>query len=81
MLRLFHKLFIMELYIFKTNIMSQEKAISLNSIFNQDENIRRWTIDTEDVDNVLKIEVENSISEIELIEGIKQKGYECEVLP
>lgn len=70
----------MELYIFKTDIQNQEKAAFLNSLFSQFPVVRRWTIDTEDIDNVLRIEATDPLSEREVIKEIKQVGFNCEIL-
>ena len=70
----------MELYIFKTDIQNQEKAKALDTVFNKYPSINRWTIDTEDIDKVLRIESLDYLSENEVIRGIKEIGYNCEVL-
>ena len=69
----------MELYIFKTNIQNKKNAKFLDRLFKQYP-VNRWTIDIEDVDKVLRIEASDSLFENELIQGIQQAGYSCEVL-
>jgi len=71
----------MELYIFKTNIQSQEKALALNPLFEKHPVIKRWTVDTEDIDKVLRIEAQDQLAEGEFMNGLKQAGYQCEVMP
>ncbi len=43
--------------------------------------ITRWTIDTEDIDKVLKVETKGNLSENNMINLLKSSGFDCEVLP
>ncbi|WP_262509407.1 hypothetical protein [Urechidicola croceus] len=40
-----------------------------------------WTIDQEDIDNVLRIKATDNLNENVVIELIKTKGFYCDVLP
>lgn len=71
----------MELYIFKTNIRNQEKASELRPLFAQHPEIERWTVDTEDIDKVLRIEAAGQLVEKALVDDLKKAGYDCEELP
>jgi len=71
----------MQVYIFKTNIPSQEKAKALDVLINKHEGIHRWTIDTEDIDKVLRIETNIQLAENEFMSGVRNAGFACEVLP
>ncbi|MDT7832899.1 hypothetical protein RQM59_10945 [Flavobacteriaceae bacterium S356] len=71
----------MELLILKTDISSNEKIKRLLPIFNSHPIIRRWSVDTEDIDNVLRIEVAEKRNDMEIIKIVKDQGFYCESLP
>lgn len=71
----------MKLLIFKTNIGSRLKANKLNSIFAYSPKILEWSIDMEDIDNVLRVEADDRSSEHEIIEMVSTCGLQCETLP
>lgn len=71
----------MELLILKTNISSAQKIERLLPIFSSHPTIQRWSIDTEDIDNVLRLELAKKRSSNEIIEIIKGQGFYCETLP
>ena len=70
----------MKLLIFKTNIGSKTKLKAVQSVFSRLETIKRWTVDMEDVDNVLRIEAVEPLEEHHVIDLIKARGLQCEVL-
>lgn len=70
----------MKLLIFKTDITSQSKVRALRPLFNALDTIQGWTIDTEDIDNVLRIEAVGHIDEHDVIHLMRAKGFRCEVL-
>jgi len=70
----------MELLILKTDISSSKKIKQLLPIFNGHPVIRRWSVDTEDIDNVLRMEVLAKNGH-EIIKMIKEEGFYCESLP
>lgn len=71
----------MELLIFKTNIESNKKIQMVKPIFNNDPTILDWSVDTEDIDNVLRIESAGGIDENKIIGMINTCGFKCENLP
>lgn len=71
----------MELLIFQTDIASKKKMKPLEPIFNNHPNIIKWSIDMEDIDNVLRIEASENLLEKDIINLVKTKGYYIEVLP
>ncbi len=71
----------MKLLIFKTNIETSMKAKKVSSIFAYSPKIFEWSIDMEDIDNVLRVEADDYSSEIEIIEMVTTCGLQCEVLP
>ena len=70
----------MEILVFKTDIKTNNRLSKVGPIFNNHPNIKMWSIDTEDIDNVLRIEVDENLSENEVIQLIQPIGLQCEVL-
>ena len=71
----------MELLIFKTDIKTKKKIKEVGSVFKNHPIIMNWSIDTEDIDNVLRIEASGNLSEGEIIHLITTCGFYCEALP
>jgi hypothetical protein len=67
-------------FIFRTNIKSKKKAKALKPFLNGNSSITRWTVDYEDIDNVLRIEAKEYLDEDTIISQIKSYGYHCEIL-
>lgn len=70
----------MKLLLFRTDIKTKKKIKALKPLFNT-QVITNWSVDTEDVDNVLRIEAEEHVNEHEVIELIEASGHFCEPLP
>lgn len=70
----------MQLLLFKTNITSQRKIKTVKPLFKNIPAVIDWNIDTEDIDNVLRIEASEQLSEKEVIQLIQTQGFFCEVL-
>lgn len=66
--------------IFKTDIESKRKVHALRSVFNHHRNINDWSIDMEDIDNVLRVASEE-LTERDVIDLVNKCGFYCEVLP
>ncbi|MEC3907428.1 hypothetical protein VOI54_10390 [Tamlana sp. 2201CG12-4] len=69
-----------KLLIFKTNINTKKKVKALKSFFDSHTSITKWSIDLEDIDNVLKIEAAIGLNESNMIDQIKTQGFYCDVL-
>ncbi|TDQ28636.1 hypothetical protein [Tenacibaculum caenipelagi] len=67
----------MKLFIYGTDIDTKKKEQSIRQLFNQDSNIINLSIDIEDVDNVLRIEATDITDEADIINKVKQKGFNC----
>jgi len=65
--------------VFKTNIRTKTDTLIIKDIFAAKAQIDNWTIDTEDEDCVLRV-VSNNLSAENIIELIKDKGYQCHEL-
>lgn len=71
----------MNLLILKTNIKNRRKIKTVSRALKDHPSIRRWTIDTEDVDKVLRIETIGRLTQAEVDELIRPFGFHCEFLP
>jgi hypothetical protein len=70
---------ISDLLIFKTNIFSSDVE-KLAPILDQDTRIKKWNIDCEDIDHVLRVETD-CLAAAEVIKVIHGSGFFCEELP
>ncbi len=70
----------MHLLIFETDIKSEKKVKSLKPTFSKHDDILKWSIDLEDVDNVLRIEATSNITETDIIDMVKTHGFYIDVL-
>tara|TARA_R110002072_G_scaffold21429_1_gene76083 strand:- start:442 stop:696 length:255 start_codon:yes stop_codon:yes gene_type:complete len=68
------------LFILRTNIKTKKNLKTIKPFLNNHPGIIKWTIDIEDIDNVLKIEARNSLSEHDIIDEIKEQGFYCDAL-
>lgn len=66
------------LLLFQTNIRSIEKVKYFEPIFNEENDIIEWTIDTEDIDNVLRIKATKNLTEDRVVELVQKHGYYIE---
>lgn len=71
----------MELLIYKTNLSSNKKVRYVKSALNGHPDIINWTVDREDIDNVMRIETAGSVNETAFKDLMKQYGVYCEDLP
>ena len=65
----------MNLVILRTNIESENGVRIMRPVFDNHDAIHKWSIDLEDVDNVLRIETKKSIAETEIIQLIEASGF------
>ncbi len=70
----------MNLLILRTNIETQNNVEMLVPILDNHESINRWTIDTDDIDNVLKIEAKENLRKEDVAQLIYGSGFSCEEL-
>lgn len=69
------------LIILKTNIASETDVDALRDVLDRHDSIRRWTVDLEDVDKVLRIEASGEVPNQEIIDIIGTRGFTGEELP
>ncbi|WP_420573698.1 hypothetical protein [Kordia sp.] len=70
----------MEILIFQTDIKSEEKIASIEPVFNNHDDILNWSIDLEDIDNVLRIEANSTLTEKAVIDIVKQHYFTIKTL-
>ncbi len=70
----------MQLLLFKTGINSKEKVNAMMTLFNKNIKILEWSIDLEDIDNVLRIEATANLSENDVMTIVRAEGYDIEIL-
>ena len=63
--------------LFRTDI--QQLSDELQSLLNAHHSVQRWSVDTEDVDRVLKI-VGEDISSEQIVGSVQSLGHFCEEL-
>ncbi|GGH01054.1 hypothetical protein GCM10011416_19660 [Polaribacter pacificus] len=71
----------MKLLILRTDIKTKKKVKKIKPIFNNHPIIYNWSIDIEDIDNVLRIEADDHLNEEELKKVVMENGFYCEDLP
>ncbi|GAB1855790.1 hypothetical protein MHTCC0001_06240 [Flavobacteriaceae bacterium MHTCC 0001] len=69
-----------QLFILKTKINAFEATATLKPMLDKNPDIIKWTIDNEDIDNVLKIQATVNIDEDEIITKIRGLGLYCDIL-
>lgn len=70
----------MNVYVYKTDINSPSLIESVKPLLNSYQYISDWSIDIEDIDNVLRI-ISVKLLENDIIRIINSKGFICEALP
>ncbi len=70
----------MEILVFKTNVPDQKHFPAFSPQLESLQGVKRWTIDLEDIDKVLRIE-SDGISPYHVESAMNFAGYECAELP
>lgn len=70
----------MHILIFKTDIDSKWKLNCVSKFFKNHQHIFRWSLDMEDVDNVLRIEASDEIIESDVIHLLHNIGIHSQDL-
>ena len=71
----------MSIVVLKTDLRSQKEVNQVAKIFREDPFIEKWSVDFEDIDNVLRVEAINDLNEQDLIHLLKRSGFYGEILP
>ena len=70
----------MNVLVFKTDIKSMPNVKAVKSLLLKIKSVVKLSVDIEDVDNVLRIEVLDELPENEVIQLVENNGFQCEVL-
>lgn len=65
------------IHVFKTNIETEEDVNHIKKSLDSNHKISQWSVDLEDIDRVLRIEASKNLSENDIIDMIKSKGFYC----
>jgi len=68
-----------DILIFKTNIDTEQDLNKVASLLNRENHIRKWNVDLQDIDRVLRIESEGA-DQMEIKKKIEYAGFLCEDL-
>jgi len=71
----------MNLLIFRTDIETNTDVKAVQPFFNDIPDIRKWSVDTEDIDNVLRIEASNDLEALDVVRILRSADIYCEELP
>lgn len=71
----------MNLLLFRTDIKTKKRVKTIKPLLNNHPVIASWSVDTADIDNVLRIETKALLEEKDVIRLVKTCGFHCEVLP
>lgn len=71
----------MHLLIFKTDLESPSKINTIKPTFDNHQSIKNWNVDTNDIDNVLRIEAADNLFENDIIQILITAGFSCDLLP
>lgn len=69
----------MLIHIFKTDL-SKDRVEAFRPVFDALTQVTKWTVDTEDIDRVLRIESLESLKEQDVMQLSKMFGFRCEPL-
>lgn len=70
----------MQLFILKTDLKTADAVDRIRPVLNLHPEIRNWNVDTEDIDNVMRIESTPTISETDILTLLRQYGVYGEQL-
>jgi hypothetical protein len=71
---------ITDILVFRTNIDSERTVEAISGLLNRDLYIRKWNVDWQDSDHILRVESETHDPEY-IIQLITNAGFACEELP
>ncbi len=71
----------MKLIILRTDIKTKKKVKKIKPFLNKHPTILNWSIDLEDIDNVLRIEAAKNLKEEDIKQLVQKEGFYCDELP
>lgn len=70
----------MDIFVFRTNIGTKKLVEALKPVFSKQRAISRWSVDIEDIDNVMRVVTKARLPEMDIIKMVRNLGFECEAL-
>ena len=70
----------MEVLVLKSNIDNHRKMNSVRNLLENIPQIKYWSVDREDVDKVLRIEVSEGLRELDIIQLFQRTEVQCQEL-
>lgn len=67
----------MNVLVLKTNVDNDQKLKVVNSVLNDFKEIKRWTLDQEDIDKVLRVEASMNSTISTIAKLLNSKGLIC----
>ena len=67
----------MNVLVFKTDLQTRKRVNAIGSLFDEHPGIQIWSVDVEDVDNVLRIEAEDNLLESDIIRLTQPCVFNC----
>ena len=69
-----------KILVLKTSLTARSEVEKIGILLNALPQIVKWDIDLDDCDKVLRIESSNGLTEADVAEVLRKKGYEAEKL-
>ncbi len=70
-----------DILVFKTNLENSECVKRVGELLGDHNAVLAWNVDVQDIDHVLRVECNDSISADTIVELLHDAGFECEELP
>ncbi len=66
-----------QILVFRTNLNGSDEINRIRPALNGHRLIRYWSVDTEDIDKVLRVVTSSSLNEAEIIQMLTQANFQC----
>ncbi len=72
---------ISNIFVFKTDVQSRTQLEFIQKHLAPFTGVLSWSIDLEDIDNVLRVVTNGKVNTLDIIKTIKKQGVNCNELP
>jgi hypothetical protein len=69
-----------EILVFKTNIKTKKRVKEVSPILDGLPLLTTWSVDTQDIDNVLRVVITGNVQESDIVNLLISQGFYCEAL-
>jgi hypothetical protein len=69
-----------EILVFKTNIKTKKRVMEVSTILDGLPLLTTWSVDTQDIDNVLRVVITGNVQESDIAKLLLAQGFYCEAL-